>query len=103
MTERQKERLVWGGAIVVVILILLWLWRRAHTTAAPVTTTDANGNPVTFVPPPVVTGGNGQQTPTVLGLPAPQISLSFENPFGAFTNQATGYVPLYGFLGYAGI
>lgn len=103
MTERQKERLVWGGAIVVVILILLWLWRRAHTTVAPVTATDASGNPVTFVPPPVVTGGNGQQTPTVLGLPAPQISLSFENPFGAFTNQATGYVPLYGFLSYAGI
>lgn len=90
MTEREKAHATWIIALAIVILLLWWLWYRANNPASSTTA------PVLSSP----TGGSGQQTPVVLGLPAPLINLAFQTPTGAFTNQTTGYVPLFGFLGY---
>ena len=84
MTEREKERAIWVVGIGGAVVVLLWLWYRAQGSAA-------TGTPAT---------GTAQNPVIQLGNPVPQINLNLQSP--NFTNQATGYVPLFGFLGYSG-
>ena len=85
MTESERTHLIWIGALAAVVILLWYLWYSVNNPAAAAGTLPGTGT-----------------TPTVLGQPPSQITLAFQNPASNFTNQATGYVPLFGFIGYGG-
>ncbi len=85
MTDTGRKTLIYGGAFAVGCVAVYLLWSsRASVTATP--TSGMYAQPT------------GLTTPS---FPPASINLSFTvpSPNTTFTNQPTGYVPLFGFIG----
>ena len=87
----SKHKVAISGAVLVAgIAILWWLYRQEEAAAA-----------AGSVAPGISSAGGMYYPATNISDPYAGlvVNQSFQTPADNFTNQATGYVPLYGFVG----
>lgn len=90
MDWKKHKVLISGSVLVAGLAILWWLYQREQANAASLVPA-VGVSPAGGIYYPATTAADPQAGTVV--------NLSFQNPNNYFSNQATGYVPLFGFIG----